>query len=360
MVRATRTPFRPLLLVACCALAACARSGLETWDDVPVDNPVPAADAPNPEPLTLDCPTDVNDPRLPKLVNGAGGDLDARPFVGGPVTGYRWSVVAEDCDSVVPSPSYTLDGANTATPRFTPRRPAPYRVELKVTGQHGQQASCEFSLPVAGRGLHIEACWDTSTSADLDLYLHAPHSTDPFYRPTANDLVGGLYGNTCNPADCGAMLRFGLPRTDFGYADSPLADCTEGPDAAAFAALGRCPNPRSGVDDNQELSSGTSEIIQVDDPADGDTLRIMVQNFQNASAAPSVFVYCSGERVAGLSAPPTPAHFVAPNPGVFGVMWRPADVTAHVGMDGIVHCDVTPLLLPGGTGPYVTIDDPSY
>jgi hypothetical protein len=342
-----------VLVAACWVLAGCSRTGLESLE-------TPADDPANLEPLTLDCPVDGDDPRLPKLANGETSELDAAPFVGGPVTGYRWSVVAEDCDSVLPGPTYSLDGATTATAHFTPRRPSPYRMQLSITGRGGQHASCEFSMPVTGRGLHIEACWDTSTSVDLDLYLHTPHNTDPFFLPTANDVVEGLTSTTCNPANCGATLRFSTTRTDFGYADSPLADCSEGPDGAAFAELGRCPNPRSGVDDNQVLSSGTPEIIQVDDPADGDTLRVMLQNFQNAPASPSVFFYCNGERAAGLSAPSQPPRFVAANPGTFGVMWRPADVTAHLASDGTVLCTVTPLTLPGGSGPYVTINDPSY
>jgi hypothetical protein len=215
---------------------------------------------------------------------------------------------------------------------------------------------------VAASGLRVEACWDTSTTTDLDLYLHTPRNHEPFFTPTAFEVIDAFTPATCNAANCTPDLRFSAERADFGYPDSPLEACDAGPSAAGFRALGRCPNPRSGADDNQKDATGASEIIQLDAPLDGDTFRVMMQNFDNGPARPKIFVYCAGQRVAELDAPAQPASFVTPDPEVFGVMWRAADIVTHTSL-GQLSCSVSPLALVRGTppyGPYVTVNDPNY
>lgn len=283
------------------------------------------------EPVTLDCPTDVSDPRLPRFEAGKPGVIDATEFAGGPVATYRWEIVPEDCDAVLPSPADLVSGERTELLTFTPQRPDRHRVRLTLTGAQQQRASCEFEVAVDGRGLRVEACWDTSTTADLDLYVHSPRDQSPFFATIGADNPYGLSPSTCNPANCVAELRFDAARTDFGYADSPLADCETGPSAAAFAALGRCPNPRAGLDNNQTLASGVSEVVQIDAPPDGDTFRLMLHNFGNRAAKKTaIFVYCAGTRAGVLPGPVTPPDFRAPDgSSLVGLMWRAADVTAQ-------------------------------
>jgi hypothetical protein len=328
-------------------LAACSRSELATLEPV--------------EPVTLDCPADVSDPRLPRFEAGKASVIDATPFTGGPVASYRWEIVPEDCDAVLPSPANLVSGERTELLTFTPQRPALHRIRLAVGGALGQRASCEFEVAVEGRGLRVEACWDTSTTADLDLYVHSPRNQDNFFKSFDATNPYGLTPSTCNPANCSAELRFDALRTDFGYPDSPLADCETGPSPAAFAALGRCPNPRAGIDDNQMLASGVAEVAQIDAPFDGDTFRLMLHNFANRPAKKTaIFVYCSGTRVGSLLGPTTPPDFRAPDASTLvGLMWRAADVTAH-SKNGQLTCSVKPLTLPGTTEPFVTVDDPSY
>lgn len=324
-------------------LAGCSRSGLLDFDQPELR-----------EPLAIDCPSS-DDPRLPEVRLGEEVTIDASDWVTGPVSTFHWSVGWEDCDDVLPGPTHGLADSDRPSVKFSPGRPSSYRLTLEVRGVYGQSASCNFKLGVVATGLRVEACWDTSTSADLDLYLHSPRNMDPFFEPTAGSVLSGFTPSTCNPANCTPALRFETTRADFGYPDSPLEACDAGPNAAGFRTLGRCPNPRSGEDDNQQILTGASEVIQVDAPLDGDTFRVMLQNFDNAPATPKVFVYCGGERVAALDAPSQPASFVTSNPGGFGVMWRAADIVTHT-TGGRLSCSATPLAYPGS----VTVNDPRY
>ena len=266
----------------------------------------------------------------------------------------------EDCDAVVADPEFVLQGGETPVLTFQAVRPSSYRFTLKVTGAAGDTGTCQLEVPTNGRGMRIELCWDTSQDTDLDLYVHNPFDQAPWFTPTASSVSDGINGSTCNVANCTASLRLGLPRADFGYADSPAEMCVAGPAAEEFALLGRCPNPREGEDNNQDLANGTAERVQVDAPLDGQTFRAMVHNFSNSPAEPHVFVYCGGKRVAESRPPQLPPAFVASNPGVFGTMWRAVDVTAHRPSAGVTSCTVTSPLGPGGQAPYVTIDNATF
>ena len=109
------------------------------------------------------------------------------------------------------------------------------------------------------------------------------------------------------------------------------------------------------------IANGTAEVIQLDHPQDGDTFRVMVQNFENLIASPTVRVYCGSELAAESPPPAEPRGFQTPRPGVFGVMWRPVDVTLQVTADGTTTgCEVEHLRHPNGGPSYVSYDDPAY
>lgn len=310
--------------------------------------------------LELDCPTGPGDPRLPVLKLGVPTALDGARFVKGRVKTWHWTLVPEDCDSIVADPEFVLQGGETPSLMFQAVRPSNYRFTLRVVGEAGDRGACKFEVPTDGRGMRVELCWDTSQDTDLDLYLHNPSDQAPWFTPSAVEVADGINGSTCNVANCTANLRLGLPRADFGFADSPAAFCQAGPASAEFAGLGRCPNPREGEDNNQSLAIGTAERIQLDAPREGQNFRVMVQNFSNAPAEPHLFVYCGGKRIAKASPPKLPPAFVADNPGAFGTMWRAVDITTHAPSAGKTTCTVTLPAPPGGQAPYVTINDPTY
>ena len=128
--------------------------------------------------------------------------------------------------------------------------------------------------------------------------------------------------------------------------------------------MGECTNPRLDIDNNLEKATGVPENINLDNPHDGDTFRIMVQNFSGTLAQPLVNVYCGGIRVATYGASPDEVPRFEGIHGFDGIgaMWRVADVTTVVDADGATtDCDVVALHPPGeDSGYHVTYDDPRF
>ena len=310
-------------------------------------------------PIRTRCTLAPDDPRVAGIQPDQIASLDGADFVEGDVVSYRWTLRAEDCDAVVKNAEFILKGVTTQVVRFQPSRPAPYHFTLEVTGRGGDQATCELEVPVEGVGLRTELCWDTSTSADIDLYLHTPQNKAPWFKQGSLDVNDGLDGTTCNTSNASSAFR-GLPRVDWGYPDSPLEACNT-PSFQGFLALGRCPNPRASLDNNSSTSgdtgtTGTTERMQIDGPRDGESFRVMAQNFSNSPAQPRLFVYCSGERVAAFEAPAVPANFQAPSDRGFGLMWRIADIATRRDAQGKTLCSASPVL----DRPAISINDPSY
>jgi hypothetical protein len=237
--------------------------------------------------------------------------------------------------------------------RFQPSRPAFYHFTLEVVGAAGDRTSCKLEVPVAGVGLRVELCWDTSTTTDLDLYLHTPFDREPWFTRGSFNIASGLNDTTCNTSNAAAALRQ-PPRVDWGFADSPLNACNT-PSFQDFLGVGRCPNPRAADDNNQEIATGTTERMQLDNPGGGQRFRVMVQNFSNLPARPHVFVYCGGQRAGSFEAPPSPPNFMANDPGTYGVMWRAADVTTNWDAQGKISCGISPV-----SESALTVDDSRY
>lgn len=305
-------------------------------------------------PLRARCTLSSDDPRVAGIRPDEIATLDGADFVEGDVARYHWRVATEDCDAVVRDAEFSLTGVDSRIVQFQPSRPAPYHFTLEATGVGGDSVACNLEVPVEGVGLRVELCWDTSTSTDLDLYLHTPFNQAPWFDPGAPDVTVAINDDTCNTSNAVAMLR--LPtRLNWGYADSALSACNT-PSFEGFLGVGRCPNPRAADDNNQRIANGTTERMQLDNPREGQRFRVMAHNFTNTRAQPHVFVYCSGEKAFAGDPPLEPANFVTANPGVFGVMWRAADITTSLDARGRVRCTVEPLRGPAA----LTIDDPSF
>jgi hypothetical protein len=291
----------------------------------------------HPPPVRTNCQLTGDDPRVAGIKPDEVAHLDGADFVIGEVKSYHWTVQMEDCDQVVQNAQIILQNVDSRVLTFQPSRPGFYHFTLEVTGAAGERSSCKLAVPVEGAGMRVELCWDTSTTTDLDLYLHTPFDQEPWFTRGSMRVEFGLNGTTCNTSNGAAMLRDGLPRVAWGYADSALSACNT-PPFQGFLDIGRCPNPRAADDNNQSIATGTTERMQLDNPAAGQRFRVMVQNFQNTPARPHVFVYCGGQRSAVFDAPASPKDFVAVNRGVYGVMWRAADITTNLDPLGKVSC----------------------
>lgn len=334
------------------AVACGSRSGLPVDDEL---DPVPEGKggeggAPA---FTMRCELVGDDPRVAGIKPDEVTTLDAAQFVVGEVAAYEWKLLPEDCDAVVQNAEFVLQDGGSRFAKFQPSRPSLYHFTLQATDPSGRKASCELAVPVKGVGMRVELCWDTSTTTDLDLYLHQPFDSAPWFTPGQELLATALTNATCNTSNCSAVLR-DQPRVDWGFADSPLSACAT-PSFEDFVSSGRCNNPRAAEDNNQTIASGTTERMQLDNPEDGQVFRVMAQNFSNTPAKPRVFVYCGGEGRGAFEAPAEPPDFVSPLPGVYGVMWRAADITTQVDAFGNVSCQAAPV----GAGA-VTVDDPRY
>ena len=308
---------------------------------------------PIPPPVMTNCQLVGDDPRVAGIKPDEVASLDGADFVVGDVKSYHWTVQMEDCDAVVQNAQFKLDGVDSRVVKFQPSRPAFYHFTLEVTGVGGDKSSCKLEVPVAGAGMRVELCWDTSTTTDLDLYLHTPFNREPWFARGSQTVVSGIDGTTCNTSNAAAVLR-GLPRVAWGYADSPLNACNT-PSFEDFLGGGRCPNPRAADDNNQDIATGTTERMQLDNPSSGQRFRVMIQNFSNLPARPHVFVYCGGLRAAAFDAPSTPASFVSSAATTYGVMWRAADITTTVDNFGKVSCVAAPVIDRA-----LTIDDSSF
>lgn len=295
-------------------------------------------------PLIMHCELEGNDARVAGIRPDEVATLDGADFVVGNVKSYRWTVQKEDCDAVVKQTEIVLQGATSRVLKFQPSRPAFYHLTLEATDFAGHRATCGLEVPVEGVGMRVEMCWDTSTTTDLDLYLHDPYDREPWLTPGSSDIASGLNNTTCNTSNGSAELR-GQPRVDWGYADSLLSAC-QTPSFQGFVGTGRCPNPRAADDNNQSIANGTTERMQLDNPLNGQSFRVMVHNFSNQPARPRVFVYCGGVRVGTFEAPASPANFVSADRGAYGVMWRAADVTTLVDAAGKVSCRASEVPAP--------------
>jgi hypothetical protein len=344
-----------LLAVSAVAVGCGARTGLVTdseWQPAIGVSDGGSGGAGRP-PITTNCQLTGDDPRVAGIKPDQVASLDGADFVAGDVKSYHWTLQTEDCDAVVQNAQFTLQGVDSRVVKFQPSRPAFYHFTLEVTGVAGDRSSCKLEVPVAGVGMRVELCWDTSTTTDLDLYLHTPFDREPWFTLGSYDVRSGINGTTCNTSNAAAMLRQ-KPRVAWGFVDSALSACNT-PSFEGFLGIGRCPNPRAADDNNQSIANGTTERMQLDDPGNGQSFRVMVQNFSNLPARPHVFVYCGGLRAGAFDAPSTPTNFVTNNPGTFGVMWRAADITTSVAASGKISCSSAPV-----PGPALTVDDSAF
>jgi hypothetical protein len=320
------------------------------------------------EDCEISCPG-PDDPRVPDGAPLVEYPLRGRAFYAGRVNAWYWSVDGGPCDTIAARfQSFDLLDAGRETARFFPRLSGDYRVSLVLFTEAGTRLSCEWIVHVAGPGLRVEMCYPESEYEDLDLFVKEPGAeTDWYYDP---DNVWRPSIDQCGWHNCEASIRgqdgLGNPlqRADWGYEPSDLAECVSGPQGDQWQVLGFCANPRLDVDNNMSEGTGLPENINVDRPREGETFRIMIENFTGGLAQPLVNVYCGGDRVATYGAPPDVVpDFTGVSGGTdrVGAMWRVADVTTSIDVDGTTACEVELLHAPGDpAGYYVTYDDVRY
>jgi hypothetical protein len=272
--------------------------------------------------------------------------IDGTDFYTGTALAWSWSVTGGPCDRLfltTTSPvrqTFTLTGQTTSTLTLHPTLSGDYTVTVHITLADGTVVSCTFVIHVGNPGLRVELCSDRSAATDLDLHVHRPASTANWF--SGND--------DCNYTNCKAGS--GSP-ANWSLANSPLAECVGGPEGSQWQTLGYCRNPRLDIDSIN--ANGVPENINVDDPADGSTFRVMANYYGGTGVThPMVNVYCAGvlRGSYGGNGPDALTSFDSSG-GQSGDMWRVVDATMSVdGTGTTTGCTLTPLHAPGNTTGY--------
>ncbi|MBK8170792.1 MAG: hypothetical protein IPK60_10690 [Sandaracinaceae bacterium] len=305
------------------------------------------------------CPG-TDDPRVPVGAPFSTYALRGEDFYpGADATAWQWTVAGTPCDQMflaIPGStatsangqlSFRLVNGNTRDAGLELKLSGDYTITLTVTRSDGTTFVCTWIVHVRAPGLRVELCWDITgptstffTAVDVDLHLGKTGTTPSWFTP-----------QDCYYRDC--------RRSAVGPGWSLAASA---PSSCGYA--GACPNPRLDIDNVIETSSYVPENINVDNPADGDTFRVMVHHFSaDRLVHPLVNIYCGGALEATYGAAPDRLTTFSHGDGDGGGdMWRVADITMSVDSSGTTTgCAVTPLHPSGATTGYaITTDDSTY
>ncbi|HEY3356570.1 MAG TPA: MopE-related protein [Polyangia bacterium] len=307
---------------------------------------------------------------LPEAAPFADYTLAGTAYFTGAATSWKWEVTGGPCDQLLYSTtnkvSYTLNGQSTTSVTsatnshvtFRPTLSGDYTFKLTVVTASGETLTCTFIVHVRGPGFRVEMCWDTTGQTDIDLHVHKPGTTTPWFSTT-------LTGTDTNNDDCYYMncKPPATAMTGWGYANTSVDECkgAPAPGGATWTGLGYCRNPRLDIDNIS--TPGVAENANVDNPNDGNTFRVMVHYYSGSKVThPLVNVYCGGRLTSTYgAAPDVVGGFSSGGSWGAGTMWRVADVTTHVTAGTTTGCDVTPLHPAGQTSGYnVTNNDRTY
>jgi hypothetical protein len=301
------------------------------------DEDLPGCESP------LDCPgTTVAAPLSTVALDGA-------RIYDGVYDSWTWEVF---CPMTVESCPVPDDPASRDTSVYVIQSGA-YHVRATIVIE-GETFTCEQTIEVKGDGLRVELLWDTQGygrgNTDVDLHLHRPGTETDWFDDT-DDCYFVNCKSDAHPSDA----------ADWGYEDTAETEvCDEAPHGhgSEWESLGYCANPRLDVDvilcDEEETDSRSIEFcapenINMDNPAPGDTFRIMV-NYWSAHdfdgvTHPTVNVYCGGALRASFGAGGAAAELVTPgglNPEADS--WLVADVQFLVDECGVMDCRIAPIV----------------
>lgn len=285
--------------------------------------------------------------------------LDGTQFFAGVAGTWAWTVTGGPCDELLRRTagvtSFTLSGEDTATPVFRPTLSGDYTVTMSATNAEGTPGECTFVVHARGPGLRVELCWDTTGTTDLDLHMHRPGTTTNWFEDVLDPNPDDCYWQNCK----GGSIA---PPANWGYAASPLSECEGGPGGDFWRLEGECRNPRLDIDN--VATRGLPENINVDNPEDGQTYRVMVHHFNGDPSHPLVNVYCGGRLTGTYGAAPdlVETRVAGGAPGdALGMMWRVVDITPTVEAGETTGCDVEALHPPDEeAGAWLTVDDITY
>ena len=315
---------------------------------------------------TGSCPG-PGDPRVPEARPFSSYSLRGADFyTDGDATAWHWEIQGSPCDRMfqnIPGStatptngqlSYALHNENSQDASVDFTLSGDYTVTLNVDRRDGSTFSCTWIVNVRAPGLRVELCWDATGptadsthggTVDVDLHLARMGMTGQWFDDA-----------DCHYMNCKASSFSGS--IGWGYPDTPIDNCT-GPGARG-GFDGSCPNPRLDIDNISTSDSYVPENINLDNPNDGDSFRVMVHHYTSTDRAtkPIVNVYCGGElRGTYGAAPDDVTGFDQGGGRESGDMWRVVDIATSVS-GGTTDCALTPITPPGTmSGYHITMDD---
>lgn len=280
---------------------------------------------------------------------------NARPFVDKIIDGtklyefndtdkvtWEWKLSKGPCDIVLGKTSFTtkaaktpeeLEGAGEETNvvsgaglsqfKVNFKLSGNYTLHLKITRENGEIYECEWKLKVESDGLRVELCWDTTGPAGTDIDLHLG-------KNGVTEAWGNIYNTTDNLACYYMNCKYDLSEgPDWGY------DETENYDKDGNKGMMR--NPR--LDMDNVVTEGKPENINLDNPNDGDTFRVLVHRFHfntTFETHPVVNIYCGGTLKATYGVDPQLSGFKDENDS-----WKVVEIK-WVGDYASDACELTP------------------
>ena len=297
------------------------------------------------------CPG-ADDPRTPDGAPFSSYPLNGADFYpGDDVQSWHWDVLGTPCDRMFQNIqgstataehglSFTLHNAEQRDAALDFTLSGDYAVHMQALLNDGSSFSCDWIVHVRAPGLRVELCWDATGptaeahfggTTDVDLHLAKTGTTQEWFDD-----------NDCDYLSC---KRPGTLHDNWGYASSPIENCT-GPGANG-SFTGTCPNPRLDVDNISETASYVPENINLDNPNDGDSFRVMVHHYSRTErlTRPLVNIYCGGELHGSYGVAPDLVQGFDEGGGPrSGDMWRAVDVLMQVDAQGLTTgCELDPL-----------------
>ena len=244
-------------------------------------------------------------------------DLDGPGILGEPGESWTWRLTPPANSATV-----AVEEPNSPVTRVYLDVSGDYTVSFSVVDEKGARVACSWVIHVRGDGLRIEMRWNTFGRVDMDLHMHRSGSTMPF----------------CTDDDCYYLNCRSYARLNWGYVAS---------DAEVCDATDSCNNPRLDIDN---ISRFDPENINLDNPNDGDSFRVMAHMYSGSSTTDAVVtIYCGGMVRAILGEAPDGTGFTSSGGSCGGQTWRVADVTMHVdSVTGATDCTVDVLTSGGG------------
>ena len=279
--------------------------------------------------------------------------IDGTQFFSGTVTTWRWEVVGGPCDRLFATTTnplrqtFTLTGQGTSSLTLRPQLSGDYTVRVFITLPSGEVLTCTFIIKISSPGLRVETCSDRSGATDIDLHMHRPGTTTDWFSATDDCYYSNCKSGSATPPN-------------WSFPNSPLSECVGGPEGAGWQTLGYCRNPRLDIDSIS--NNGVPENINVDNPANAQTFRVMTHYYSGTGVVrPMVNVYCAGVLRGSYGGPTNELTNFDTSGSTTGDIWRVVDATVSVNGSGVTTgCTLTPLHPPAQSTGYWVTNDRTY